>query len=43
MFSAFGSFYIEKFVDTVAADIVWIYQGTQIILWVTSSRKLCEI
>jgi len=31
MFSAFNSGDIEKFVDTVSDDTVWIYHGTQII------------
>lgn len=31
MFSAFGSGDIEKFVETVSDDTVWIYHGTQII------------
>lgn len=31
MFLAFSSGDIEKFVDTVSEDTVWIYHGTQII------------
>lgn len=31
MFSAFGSGDIEKLVETVSDDTVWIYHGTQII------------
>jgi ketosteroid isomerase-like protein len=31
MFSAFGRGDIEKFVETVSDDTVWIYHGTQII------------
>ena len=31
MFSAFGSGDIERFVDTVSDNTVWIYHGTQII------------
>lgn len=31
MFSAFGDGNVEKFVETVAADTVWIYHGTQIV------------
>ncbi|NEM96470.1 nuclear transport factor 2 family protein [Pontibacter burrus] len=31
MFAAFGEGNIEKFVDTVSSDTVWIYHGTQII------------
>ncbi|GAB1403353.1 hypothetical protein MASR1M74_05310 [Lentimicrobium sp.] len=31
MFSAFASGDIEKFVDTVSDDTIWIYHGTQII------------
>ncbi len=31
MFSAFASGDIEKFVDTVSDNTVWIYHGTQII------------
>lgn len=31
MFAAFGSGDVEKFVDTVSDDTLWIYHGTQII------------
>ena len=31
MFSAFASGDIEKFVDTVSDDTIWIYHGTQVI------------
>lgn len=31
MFSAFGSGDVDKFVETVSDDTVWIYHGTQII------------
>jgi ketosteroid isomerase-like protein len=31
MFAAFGSGNMEKFVETVSDDTVWIYHGTQII------------
>ncbi len=31
MFAAFGSGDVEKFVETVSADTVWIYHGTQVI------------
>jgi uncharacterized protein len=31
MFSAFASGDVEKFLETVSADTVWIYHGTQII------------
>ena len=31
MFAAFGTGDVEKFVETVSADTVWIYHGTQII------------
>ena len=31
MFSAFGSGDVEKLVETVSDDTVWIYHGTQII------------
>lgn len=31
MFAAFGSGDVEKFVETVSNDTVWIYHGTQII------------
>lgn len=31
MFAAFGEGNVEKFVDTVSDDTVWIYHGTQII------------
>lgn len=31
MFSAFGSGDVEKFVETVSDNTVWIYHGTQII------------
>ncbi|HET7119582.1 MAG TPA: nuclear transport factor 2 family protein [Hanamia sp.] len=39
MFSAFGSGDIEKFVDTVSEDTVWIYHGTQIIPAGTFEKK----
>ena len=29
MFSAFGKGNVEKFIETVSADTVWIYHGTQ--------------
>ena len=31
MFSAFANGDVEKFLETVSADTVWIYHGTQII------------
>lgn len=31
MFVAFASGDVEKFVDTVSEDTVWIYHGTQLI------------
>ena len=31
MFAAFGKGDVEKFVQTVSADTVWIYHGTQMI------------
>lgn len=31
MFAAFGSGDVEKFVENVSSDTVWIYHGTQII------------
>lgn len=31
MFAAFSSGDIEKFIDTVSEDTIWIYHGTQII------------
>ncbi len=31
MFSAFGNGDVEKFIETVSADTVWIYHGTQVI------------
>lgn len=31
MFAAFGSGDVEKFVETVSDDTIWIYHGTQII------------
>lgn len=31
MFGAFGSGDVEKFIETVSSDTVWIYHGTQII------------
>ena len=39
MFSAFGSGDIEKFVETVSEDTVWIYHGTQIIPAGTFEKK----
>src|SRR5690606_36427452 len=39
MFSAFGSGDIEKFVETVSDDTVWIYHGTQIIPAGTFEKK----
>ena len=31
MFAAFGKGDVEKFIETVSADTVWIYHGTQVI------------
>ena len=31
MFAAFGNGDVEKFLETVSSDTVWIYHGTQII------------
>lgn len=31
MFAAFGSGDIERFIETVSEDTVWIYHGTQVI------------
>ena len=31
MFTAFGQGDVEKFVETVSGDTVWIYHGTQVI------------
>jgi ketosteroid isomerase-like protein len=31
MFAAFGSGDVEKFVETVSDDTVWLYHGTQVI------------
>ena len=31
MFAAFGSGDVEKFLETVSSDTVWIYHGTQVI------------
>lgn len=39
MFSAFASGDIEKFVETVSEDTVWIYHGTQIIPAGTFEKK----
>ncbi|MEO7313966.1 MAG: nuclear transport factor 2 family protein [Ginsengibacter sp.] len=39
MFSAFGRGDIEKFVETVSEDTVWIYHGTQIIPAGTFEKK----
>lgn len=39
MFAAFGSGDVEKFVDTVSDDTVWIYHGTQIIPAGTFEKK----
>jgi ketosteroid isomerase-like protein len=39
MFSAFSSGDIEKFVETVSEDTVWIYHGTQIIPAGTFEKK----
>lgn len=39
MFTAFSSGDIEKFVDTVSDDTVWIYHGTQIIPAGTFEKK----
>ncbi|MGW8123597.1 nuclear transport factor 2 family protein [Roseivirga echinicomitans] len=39
MFAAFASGDIEKFVDTVSDDTVWIYHGTQIIPAGTFEKK----
>ena len=39
MFSAFGNGDIEKFVETVSENTVWIYHGTQIIPAGTFEKK----
>lgn len=39
MFSAFKKGDVEKFVDTVSEDTVWIYHGTQIIPAGTFEKK----
>lgn len=39
MFSAFNSGDIEKFIETVSDDSVWIYHGTQIIPAGTFEKK----
>lgn len=39
MFEAFSSGDVEKFVDTVSEDTVWIYHGTQIIPAGTFEKK----
>ena len=39
MFEAFSSGHVEKFVDTVSEDTVWIYHGTQIIPAGTFEKK----
>ena len=39
MFSAFASGDVEKFVETVSEDTVWIYHGTQIIPAGTFEKK----
>ena len=31
MFAAFGNGDVEKFLETVSSDTVWIYHGTQVI------------
>ena len=39
MYSTFGSGEIEKFVETVSDDTLWIYHGTQIIPAGTFEKK----
>ena len=31
MFAAFGNGHVEKFLETVSPDTIWIYHGTQVI------------
>lgn len=42
MFAAFSGGDVEKFVDTVSEDTVWIYHGTQIIPAGTFEKSRCS-
>src|SRR5690554_4246321 len=39
MFAAFGSGDIEKIVETVSEDTIWVYHGTQVIPKATYKKK----